>query len=69
VVEPTVLLDGQVAAIWKLTQNPTRATLTVEPLTRLSSTDRTAVTLEGERLLAFAAAPTDHDIRFTTPER
>jgi Winged helix DNA-binding domain len=57
VVEPTVLLDGQVAATWRLTQNPTRATLTIEPLTRLSRTDRTAVTVEGERLLAFAAAP------------
>jgi hypothetical protein len=32
VVEPTVLVDGQVAAIWKLVRSDGRAVVEVEPL-------------------------------------
>jgi hypothetical protein len=68
VVEPTVLVEGQVAAIWKLARTPGQAVLEVEPLTRLGAADRSAVTEEGERLLAFAADDVgDHDVRFRAP--
>jgi Winged helix DNA-binding domain len=70
VVEPTVLVDGEVVAIWKLVRAPGTATLEIAPLTRLSGEERAAVAQEGERLLAFAAADAgDHDIRFVAPGR
>ena len=64
VVEPTVLVDGQVAAIWKLRREPGRAVLEIEPLAPLPAADHSAITEEAERLLTFAVddAP-DHDIR------
>jgi hypothetical protein len=70
VVEPTVLVDGEVVAIWKLVRAPGAATLEIELLTRLSGTDRAAVAQEGGRLLAFAAADAgDHDIRLVASGR
>ena len=69
VVEPTLLLDGQVVAIWRLVRAKGQAILEVVPLTRLSAPDRTAASPEGERLLEFVAADTtDHDVRFLAPE-
>ena len=68
VVEPTLLIDGQVVAIWKLARAPARATLELQPLDRVAATDLTAATQEGERLLKFAAAEApDHDIRVLAP--
>jgi hypothetical protein len=68
VVEPTVLVDGQVAAVWKLARTPGQAVLEIEPLARLGAADRSAVTSEGERLLAFAADDLPgHDVRFRAP--
>ena len=65
VVEPTLLLDGRVAAIWRLARDQGQAILEVAPLTRLSAPARAAAAQEGERLLEFAAPDaTDHDIRF-----
>ncbi len=54
--KPTVLVDGVVAAIWKLVKTRASATLRIEPFGRLRKADREAVAEEGERLLAFAAA-------------
>jgi hypothetical protein len=48
------LVDGRVAATWKLTRVRKSATLTVDPLKRIAKKDRVALTEEGERLLAFA---------------
>ena len=56
VVEPTLLIDGQVVAIWKLVHAPARATLEIQPLEGVPATDLTAATREGELLLSFAAA-------------
>jgi len=68
VVEPTLLIDGQVVAIWRLVREPTQVILEVEPLDRVPATDLTAATREGERLLRFAAADApDHDIRVLAP--
>jgi hypothetical protein len=64
VVEPTVLVDGQVAAVWRLRRDGDRAVVEVEPLGRLVGPDREAVATEGLRLLRFAAPDAaDHDVR------
>jgi hypothetical protein len=65
---PTVLVDGFVAATWKLERTRSSATLVVEPFARLAPRDREAVTAEAGRLLAFAAADADgHDVRLAAP--
>jgi hypothetical protein len=61
----TVLVDGFAAGIWRITRTRGAALLTFEMFESLSKRDRDAVTREGERLLAFAAAGSPaHDIRF-----
>src|SRR5262245_60328091 len=61
------LVDGFTNATWKIIRSRNTATLTIKPFTRLSRKDSAALTEEGARLLAFAAADADaHDIRFTS---
>ena len=60
----TVLVDGFVAGMWRITRSRGAATLTVELFAKVSAADRDAVTTEGERLLHFAAPGDDHEIRF-----
>jgi hypothetical protein len=64
-----VLVDGSVRAVWTIIRRPDAATLVVQALDdQLPAADRAAVTDEGIRLLAFAAADaTCHDIRFGPP--
>ena len=52
----TVLVDGFVAARWKLERDGAEATLRIEPLGTMARGDRTAVTEEGKRLAGFLAA-------------
>ena len=60
----SVLVDGFVAGTWKIAQDGGQAVLLVELLAQLSSEDAAAVTEEGGRLLAFAAAEAlHHDVR------
>jgi hypothetical protein len=61
-----VLVDGFARAVWTIVRDQGTATLVVEALDgRLPAADRAAVTEEGARLLAFAAADaTRRDIRF-----
>ena len=51
IVLATVLVGGMVSATWRLDGN----VVTVTPLRRLSKKDITAITVEGRRVLAFAA--------------
>lgn len=54
-VKGSVLLDGFVAATWKLTPGRRSPTLTIQRFRRLSPAERTGLDSEAERLIAFAA--------------
>jgi hypothetical protein len=61
----TVLLDGFFHALWKIVRHDGTATLRITPYVLLSAQDRAALTEEGIRLLAFAAADAEsHDVEF-----
>ena len=61
----SLLLDGFVAATWKIVRLPGRARLVIESFKPMRVADREAVGEEGMRLLAFAASDaSDHDIQF-----
>ncbi len=65
-VRGELLVDGFWRANWAISRDGTGATLTIEPFRPLSKRDSTAVTREGLRLLAFAAAGADsHDVRIS----
>ena len=60
-----ILIDGFTNGTWKIVRQRRDATLTIKPFKRLSPKDRTALTEEGARLLAFAEPDADtHDIKF-----
>ena len=54
-VRGAVLVDGFVAAAWRIAKAKRSATLEIEPLRKLSKKDLGAVEAEGNRLLRFAA--------------
>ena len=63
----SVLIDGFVAGMWRLTRSRPEATVTIEmfgPVRRSDAAQRHALTAEAERMLAFAAPGTAHDVRF-----
>jgi hypothetical protein len=61
----TVLINGFVLGIWRITRSRDAAALSIDMFESISGPDRDAVTSEGARLLAFAAPEVqDHDIRF-----
>jgi hypothetical protein len=63
-----VLVNGFTSGTWRITRQRSAATLTIQPFTPLSSDDTAALTEEGRRLLAFAAASAKtHDIQFRSP--
>ena len=63
----TALVDGTVAATWKIVRGRRRAVLTIDPLRRIAKTDRTALVAEGERLLAFTDPETaTRDVRLVS---
>ncbi len=64
----SVLLDGFLAGMWRITRDRGRATLTIEPAGTWLAADRSAVADEGARLLAFVANDaSDRDIWFVPP--
>ena len=61
----TALVDGTVAAAWKIVRERKRATLSIEPVRRIAKTDRAALAEEGHALLAFTDPDaTARDVRF-----
>jgi hypothetical protein len=58
----TVLVDGFVAATWKIVRDDGTATLRVESVAPLKRLDMDAVAAEGERLLAFTDPDTSHTV-------
>jgi hypothetical protein len=62
----TLLVDGFVRGTWVIKRQRDAATLTIEPLRRLTAADRKAVVEEGGRLLDFASAEAGRrDLRIT----
>ncbi|GII00259.1 winged helix DNA-binding domain-containing protein [Planobispora takensis] len=67
--EPSMLLvDGLVAATWRVVRQRGTATLTVRPFRKLTGAEEEAVTAEGAAMLAFSAAGKTHDIVFAAPQ-
>ncbi|MEU1085563.1 winged helix DNA-binding domain-containing protein [Streptomyces sp. NPDC005892] len=60
----TVLVDGFLAAIWRLDRTDDTATATVQPLGRLGRADREAVAAEAVHLLTVMTDAGGHDVRF-----
>ncbi|MFE1766027.1 winged helix DNA-binding domain-containing protein [Streptomyces angustmyceticus] len=68
IVRATFLVDGFVRGMWALDRDRAGAVLRIEPFAPLGAADRAALSEEGARLLAFAAADAGaHDIRFAPP--
>jgi hypothetical protein len=66
----TALVDGTVAASWKIQRERKRATLLVDPVRRITKSDRVALVEEGQRLLAFTDPEiAERDVRFTALAR
>lgn len=64
-VPGTILLDGRVAGIWKVTRpSVRRALLTISPFGRLSAQARAALTHEGSALLSFVLPDASGEVRF-----
>jgi len=67
-LQGTVLLDGFFSARWKITRQRDAARLIIQTFARLPKAERTALTEEGARLLAFAVGDaTTHKIEFKRP--
>jgi hypothetical protein len=65
-IRSTILVDGFVRGLWRITRKRTSATLEIEPFSPLATADIEALTQEGARLLAFAAADSDsHEVAFS----
>jgi hypothetical protein len=61
----TALVDGTVAATWKIVRERKRVALAIDPLRRIAKADRAALTEEGLALLAFTDPEADaRDVRF-----
>ncbi|GGQ77691.1 winged helix DNA-binding domain-containing protein [Streptomyces althioticus] len=65
IVEPAVLVDGVVRALWGIKRQKGTAVLTVKCFSPLGAREKEEVTDEGVRLLGFAAGDAErHEIRF-----
>lgn len=57
VIKPTVLIDGRVAGIWRLTRKAQAAVVTVEPFTPLTRANRAAIEAEVADIGRFLDTP------------
>ncbi|HVX47711.1 MAG TPA: winged helix DNA-binding domain-containing protein [Mycobacteriales bacterium] len=64
IVPGTILVDGIVRGSWKIERDKNAATLSIEPFERFSKRRVASIEAEGSRLLRFAAAGADPQIRF-----
>jgi winged helix DNA-binding protein len=65
----TVLIDGSVAATWRIAAKGDTATLTIRPFRTLTATEQEDVHTEATRLLAFTTPKaTTHDITIQPPQ-
>jgi len=62
VIPGSVLIDGFVAGMWRLTRSRPEAVLTIEMFGRVR--DRDALAAEAGRVLAFGAPDAVHEVRF-----
>jgi len=62
VIPGSVLVDGFVAGMWRLTRSRPEAVVTIEMFGAVQEPD--ALTAEAERVLAFAAPGATHEVRF-----
>jgi hypothetical protein len=62
VIPGSVLIDGFVAGMWRLTRSRERATVTIELFGQ--GRERDALAAEAGRVLAFAAPEAAHQVRF-----
>jgi hypothetical protein len=62
VIPGSVLIDGFVAGMWRLTRSRAEAVLTIEMFGRVQ--DRDALAAEAGRVLAFGAPDAVHEVRF-----
>jgi Winged helix DNA-binding domain len=61
----TALVDGTVAAAWKIVRERKRATLEIDPVRRIAKSDRAALVEEGLQLLAFTDPDAEsREVRF-----
>ena len=67
-VPGTVLVDGFVSGKWTLNRSRGPATLVIEPFTKLSKKDRSAIVEEGLRLLSFAVGDSAQSVQLIPVE-
>ena len=64
----TALIDGWVAATWRVKREQNRALLSIQPFKRLRRADRDELESEGNQLLEFLSGPNGrNEVEFTTP--
>ncbi|MEO5877893.1 MAG: winged helix DNA-binding domain-containing protein [Streptosporangiaceae bacterium] len=64
IIRSTILVDGEVRGLWRLATKRGVATLVIEPFAPLGSDERDQLSVEGARLLEFAAEDAVHDLVF-----
>jgi hypothetical protein len=64
----SLLVDGFLGGMWRITRGRGKATLVIEAGGSWTKADQKAVFEEGARLLAFSAAALNHDIQVNAPQ-